>query len=80
MGFARQEYWSELPLPSPNYPKKEKPTETLFQEYLEPAPTGSETLEIRPLWMQGKTRMKSKILIIIVKDSSWHDNFPHLFL
>ena len=42
--------------------KKEKPTETLSQEHLEPAPTGSETLEIRPLWIQGKTRMKSEIL------------------
>ena len=29
--------------------KKKKERESLTQEHLEPAPTGSETLEIRPL-------------------------------
>ena len=41
---------------------KKKERESLTQEHLEPAPTGSETLEIRPLWIQGQTRMKSEIL------------------
>ena len=42
--------------------QKKKERESLTQEHLEPAPTGSETLEIRPLWIQGQTRMKSEIL------------------